>query len=273
MSVTLAKAPLVELITELRWIPRGSSTDEAPTPQQAALLTGFPGGSKQEEFYRRFGDVLFDRHAFDRSERLMPAGFTVLHQPVYRYRCGREENRSIIYQVGHGMCSIHAIPPYHSWTKFLPFVKAGIEALLASRPEFDAKEPFTQVSLRYIDFFGEELMQGRSNRSFVSEVFGFSTTIPASLSKAATSKEAKSLFTRVVLPLEFGNLTVSVGDGKFNNRDGILLDTTAASVEAAPQLDAIMKILDSAYSVIHSLFFELTRPIQELMQPQGANGK
>jgi uncharacterized protein (TIGR04255 family) len=275
MSITFAKAPLVELIAELRWIPQGSTALE-PTvpPQQTMMPTIFFGGTKQEEFYMRVGGVLH-KHGFNRSERLMPAGLPfVLHQPVYRFRSETEDRASVVYQVGYGIFSVHGVPPYHSWAKFLPFVKTGIEVLLESRADADAKQPFAQGTLRYIDFFGEEMMKGRDIPSFMSQVFGFSTTLPAALAKVASSKEVKSLYTKVVLPIKVGDLSVSVGDGKFNNQAGILLDTTASSsAEIAPELGAIMTMFDSAHDVTHNMFLELTKPLHELMQPQGANDK
>lgn len=274
MDITFTKAPLIELVTELRWIPQGSTAIEPGAPQQATLPTIFLGGNKQEEFYTRVGDALH-KDGFDRSERLLPAGVPfMLHQPVYRFQSGAEDKRSVIFHVGYGIFSVHAIPPYHSWKTFMPFVKAGIKTLLDSRTEADTKQPFAQLMLRYINFFGEELTQGRDASSFVSQVFGISTTLPAALMSVATSKALRSLFTKVVLPIEIGDLTVSVGDGKFNNRSGILLDTTVSvSEEVAPEFEAIMKLLDSAYAVIHNLFLELTRPIDELMQPQGADSR
>src|SRR6267378_5534158 len=126
MAITFAKAPLVELITELRWIPQGSTALE-PVPMQATLPTIFFGGTKQEEFYMRAGGALH-KHGFNRSERLTPAGMPfVLHQPVYRFRSETEDRASVIYQVGYGIFSVHGVPPYHSWAKFSPFVKTGIE--------------------------------------------------------------------------------------------------------------------------------------------------
>jgi uncharacterized protein (TIGR04255 family) len=274
MGISFAKAPLIELIAELRWIPQGSTVlESAPAPQQAILPTIFLGGTKQEEFYERVGGSLH-KSGFNRSERLTPAGLPfTLHQPVYRFRSEAEDRSSIIYQVGYGIFSVHAIPPYHSWARFLPFVQAGIEVLLESRVEADAKQPFTQLSLRYIDFFGEELTRGRDIASFIAQVFGMSTSLPSALTKVAKSKVVKSLFTKVTLPIEIGDLTVSAGDGQFNNRQGIVLDTTVSTTAGtSPTLDAIMKIFNSAYSIIHSMFLELTQPIHDSMQPQGANG-
>ena len=274
MTLSFAKAPLVELIAELRWIPQGS-TPLAPAPQQQPNApTIFFGGTKQEEFYMRLGGELY-KFDFNRSERIMPAGLPfVLHQPVFRFRSEATNKTSVLYQVGYGLFSVHAIPPYHSWARFVPFVKTGIELLLKSRLDADAKQPFLQVTLRYIDFFGEELMMGMDIPSFLTKVFGISVGLPTAITKVVTSKEVKSLSTKFVLPISIGDLTISVGDGQFGNQLGIVLDNTASSAsETPPDSDAIMKVFNSAYTVIHDIFLELTRSLYELMQPQGDNGK
>src|SRR5580700_10734940 len=68
MALTFAKAPLIELIAELRWIPQGSTTVEPPQ-QQPTFPTVFIGGVKQEEFYTRVSGAL-SKSGFNRSERL-----------------------------------------------------------------------------------------------------------------------------------------------------------------------------------------------------------
>ena len=270
MSVTFSKAPLIELIAESRWTPQGSSSLGPTVPSQGVLSTIFLGGNKQEEFYTRVGSVLH-KAGFNRSERLLPVGVPfMLHQPVYRFRSESEDKRSVIYQVGFGIFSVHAVPPYHSWSKFRPFVKNGMDSLLQSRPEADAKQSFGQASLRYIDFFGEQLTQGRDVQSFISDVFGISTRLPEALTKSAASGGVKSLFTKVVLPTKIGDLTVSVGDGQFNNRPGIIADWMASSYNVTAGLDVIVDAFDSAHALIHDLFLELTWPIHDLMEPQEA---
>jgi hypothetical protein len=116
-------------------------------------------------------------------------------------------------------------------------------------------------------------MQGRDIPAFMSQVLGISTTLPKALTQAASSDEVRSLFTKVVLPVGIGDLTVGVGDGKFNNQSGILLDTAVSATETVPDRDAIIKMFDSAYRVVHSVFLELTKPIHELMQPTGVDDK
>ena len=268
MSITFAKAPLIEIIAELRWIPQGSKPITGALTDESGSPTVFLGGPKQEEFYERLS-AEFHRSDFSRSERVMPLGSPfILHQPVYRFRSEAKDKTSIIYQVGYGLFSVHGIPPYRSWNTFLPFVTTGIGALLKSRPEDDVKQTFSQLSLRYIDFFDESLMQGLDIPTFLSKVFGITITLPAALTRVATSNQIKTLLNKVTVPTELGELTVSVGDGTFNNRPGILLDSIASSTKGDPaSLDEIMRMFDSAYGVIHRMFFELTKSLHELMLP------
>ena len=269
MNITFAKAPLIEIIAELRWIPQGSTPLQLADSSNMASPTVFVGGSKQEEFYMRLGAEIY-KFDFSRSERVTPAGMPfMLHQPVYRFRSEAKDKSSVIYQVGYGIFSVHGIPPYHSWDTFLPFVKNGFEVLLKSRADTDVNERFSQVSLRYIDFFGEELMQGRDISTFVSENLGFSMPIPSALTEVASSSQVKTLLHRITLPTEVGDLVVSVGDGVFNNQAGVLLDSiTSATNGTAPDLGEIMRVFDSAYRVIHKMFFRLTKPLHALMEPR-----
>jgi uncharacterized protein (TIGR04255 family) len=271
MDITFGKPPLIELIAELRWMPQGSTSIAPVPPQPPAAPMLFLGGTKQEGFYMGIGAALYNR-GFNRSERLSPAGFPfMLQQPVYRFMSEAEDKKSVVYQVGYGIFSVHAVPPYHSWSKFLPFVTDGVEILLGSRLEADSKLPLEQVSLHYIDFFGQELMQGQDVQSFVSGVLGISVILPEAITKPAASKRIKGLYTKVGLPIKIGELTLSVGDGQFSGQNGVLLDWLASSHEVAPDRTAIMEVLGSAHDLIHRSFLELTRPIFQLMEPQAAS--
>jgi len=244
----------------------------APLPlQHSHAPTLFLGGTKQEEFYMSIGAALYNR-GFNRSERLSPAGFPfMVQQAVYRFMSEAEDKKSVMYQVGYGIFSVHALPPYHSWSKFLPFVTDGVDILLGSRLEADSKLPFEQVSLHYIDFFGQELMQGQDVQSFISGVLGISVVLPEAITRSAASKEIKGLYTKVGLPIKIGELTLSVGDGRFSGQNGVILDWLASSHEVAADRTAIMGVLGSAHDLIHGSFLELTRPIFQLMEPEAAS--
>jgi uncharacterized protein (TIGR04255 family) len=271
-TVSFAKAPLVELIAEFRWIPKDAvGTITAQEPQAVQQPTFFIGPPRFEEFYMCLGAELY-KVGFNRSERLIQPNFPVpLHQAVYRFRSDASaKTASVLFQVGPGIFSVHGVPPYRSWETFLPFVRMGIEALLKCRDQVLNKEPLTQVILRYIDFFGDDLTQGKGVTSFMTEVLGISTTLPRAVMDVSTAKEPSSLFSKFVIPVKTGTLAVAAGDGKFNNQYGIVLDTTVTAEQGLPSdSDGLLGMLDSAHEIIRSTFLGMTRPIEILMQPQG----
>ncbi|MGB9337254.1 MAG: TIGR04255 family protein [Candidatus Acidiferrales bacterium] len=265
-TVHFANAPLVELIAELRWNPQGTVS----TPnEQVTVMMPFPGGTKLEEFFMRLGGALY-QVGFQRSERLVPPGFPLLPaQAVVRYKSNDPPKSSAMFQAGAGLFSVHAIPPYHSWAKFVPFVEHGVAALLECRNESERQQPFTELRLRYIDLFGESLIKGRGIRQFLSEVLGISATLPDSITRLSESKDVSSLNLLVVVPIADGTMTINVADGKAAGQSGILLDTTVSSKSSTPaRTDAILKRFDDAHAVIHDVFMKLTIPIQDLMKPQ-----
>src|SRR5258708_31073490 len=180
MSITFARAPLVEIIAELRWVPPQTTI---PSQQQPlAFQIPFLGGTKQDEFFMRLGAELH-QYEFQVVERLVPPGFlTLLYQPIYRYKKATEES-SVLYQAGAGLFSAHGVPPYRSWDKFVPFVERGIGAMIATRDSAEKDVHFASVSLRYIDAFTKELTQGRKGAAFMAEVLGLSISLPIALKR------------------------------------------------------------------------------------------
>lgn len=274
MAITFAKAPLIELIAEVRWVPQGSTPLPAGAPGQATNPGTFVGGAKQEEFYNQLGGQLY-RLGFDRSQRLLPMGIPFsLHEAVYRFQSEKEAQSSVLFQVGYGIFSVHAIPPYHSWAQFLPFVRSGIEILLKNRLEDDRSRAFSQASLRYINFFAKNLIRDHTAASFATDVLKIPFKLPVPILKVAASNELKSFFTKAVIPVGIGDLALNVGDGQFNNQPGILLDTMISTTGETPaEFERIMGIYNSAYYIIHNVFLEMTRPIYDLMEPHGDSAK
>jgi uncharacterized protein (TIGR04255 family) len=264
MGTPFAKAPLVELIAELRWAPAGP-----PAPQPIGMPVVFTADAKIEQFFMALGGELY-QSGFQRSERLVPSGFPlVLGNPVVRYRSDDAAKKSVLYQAGADVFSVHGIPPYGGWEDFAPFLQNGLKALLHVRGEGQDQHPITQVTLRYLNFFGEQLLEGQNITSFVSDVLGFCITLPKPLNQAASPKELRNLFLKFVVPVEGGSLNISVGDGKMNNQTGLVMDSAITSTaQVAPEVDAIIKILNLAHDIISEVFMGLTKPIEQLMEPQ-----
>ena len=223
-----------------------------------------------DEFFMRLGGEVY-QHGFQRAERVVPAGFPyMLFQPVYRYRKATELDASVLYQVGVGMFSANAIPPYQSWDTFSPTVESGIDALLKTRSEAEKEIPFSSISLRYLDAFGPNFTQGRNVGEFIRDVLGISLDLPTGLSKHVASGQSVKPAIQLMLPLSNGmTMNVGIGEGLVNNEVTIIMDTTVATTtETPPDTVAVMSALRFARAVIHEMFFDLTKPIEKLMQPK-----
>jgi len=269
MTITFEKAPLKEIIAELRW-GVGSVPLELIPNQPLALPASFFADAAHEKLFIALSDEL-SKIGYGRSERLTPAGFPALpNQPMYRYQSNSQSSsKSVVFQAGLGVFSVHAVPPYKSWEEFLPTVKSGLEALLKSYSAAVEQQPISLVTLRYVDFFEEELVQGRDIATFMSEVLSVSVRLPDFITAIAKAKKADNVYVKFSLPVAAGTLNVCIGDGKLNNLPGILLDTAIATSGAVPPtLDKIIEVLDSSYSILHNMFLELTKPIHHLMQPK-----
>lgn len=270
MTETFAKAPLVEIVADLRW--PDSSAD------QVALAKGVPFSlidGKSEGFMTRFGEAAYSL-GFNRSERLIPSGFPVPHgSPVYRHRPSPDSQalmRSSLLQVGPSLFSANAVPPYKSWDEFMPVVQSGVAALLGARDEAEKALPFTHVSLRYIDAFVGDLLVGHDVQSFIRDVLGFKLDLPTALREQQGKADPAKVHLQLQVPLERGmTMHLVLGSGTFNGQDAVMMNTqVVANTEIAPDLDAVMQTLSTARQVIHSSFIGMTASIRDVMLPQGA---
>lgn len=264
MTVTFKNAPLVEMIAELRWGEAHLVQPNVPTviPGMAANL---------DQFFMSFGGEVY-QHGFRRTERLVPPGFPVFpFQPVYRYRKDASDDTAVLFQVGSGLFSANATPPYRSWKIVNPTVLIGVDALLKARLAGDAEKAFSVLSLRYINAFGQELTQGRRIDSFMREIFGFELGFPKVIVDLVDPKSSITPQLQFRVPLVGGEmLTAHVYDGAINNEAKIIVDITVTDTRPiAPDADAIMAAFTKARDVIHHVFLGLIKPIENLLQPNG----
>ena len=262
-----SKAPLVEIIAELRWV--GSSS----AAQTQLNVPGFvpiapQGTAKLDEFFAKFGSEIFQA-GFQRSEKIMPPGFPpILFQPAYRYRPIGDQ--SDLVQIGAGMFSANAVPPYRSWKEFSPMVSKSIDILLSSRVDEEKALPFSSVTLRYIDAFGVEYFGGKTSGEFIREILGFSIVPPKAISNVMMEGGLVTTGMQLSMPIE-NNLVmnINVGDGMANGSPAVILDTTVSCNSGIePTEHAGMSVLNSSCAVIHKMFFNMTQPLHPIMQPR-----
>lgn len=263
MTLSFAKAPLVEIVAELRWVPAQLLKIPEGQPQIPVPLMD----SKLEEFFMRAGQE-FSKLGFDVNERLVPPGFVaLLNQPVVRF--SKSPGRSpILYQVGPGIFSTHGLPPYRSWEYFAPEVERGVDSLLRAR---DPRERgFLRASLRYIDAFNQGLRGSKSEIEFIRDVLGITIELPANIVDLVERGGAPQLGMQMVMPVTGGMaMNINLQEGSVNNIQALIMDTTVSrDGELAPAAREIMRVFNDAHRVIHKAFFEMTKPIHDLMQPQ-----
>jgi uncharacterized protein (TIGR04255 family) len=269
MDITFHNAPLAEIIVELRW-PPGSSTLSLPRQPSVQQFPPLVLGSGQfENFIHRFGGEVYNR-GFERTERIIPGGLPVpAGQVVCRFKSSSPERANVLYQVGLGIFSANAVPPYRSWNNFVPVVEKGVEALINARDDAEKTLPFNTVSLRYIDSFGPQLTGGRDAATFLSEVLKIELIFPEAILKHRAPDKSLKPFLVTTVPLTSGVLRLGAGDALVNGKPTILLDTALSTNNVVePNKDRVMESLNLAHTLIREIFLDLTLPIHDLMQPE-----
>lgn len=261
VSVQFKRPPLLELVAELRWA----------TPNPASIsVPGFPiqvhVGSAQEdpalEAFRKVAEEL----GFTFVERLLPPGIAGAQgQPIYRLRRSADP---VVVQAGTGVLTIHALPPYTSWSAFSPKVREIVAASLAARgdepgPEFDV------VSLRYIDAFGQRFLREMSPARFAAETLGFELGVPPAV------KNARLDTAPTQLALTYGFATadrllaqIAVSEAVINNEVSLVFNMAArAELAVEPRQEVLMDVFNRAHELIHSVFVDATQSVRDLMEP------
>ena len=258
MNETFQNAPLVEIVVELRWqIPQLAAADQAGNPIKLPIVLA--DNAMMALFHRTTSAV--GKHGFDRLEQLVPPDSPVpvmLPQMMYRYR--RTDEVPVLAQIGPGMFSVNALPPYKSWKEFHPHLDGGIESLLEALTD----KPELTVSLRYIDAFRHDLTSGRDAKAFATEILGFRLDLPPPLQARLTEDVQARMSFQVALPVSGMPMTITVSDGQLGT-DSVVLMNTDVHIENALQSDkqAILSALDRAHDLIHGTFVDMTQSIRD----------
>lgn len=265
MNETFRNAPLVEIVAELRWqVPQLAGVDasgnqvQLPFTQADNATTAF--------FHRVTGAV--GKLGFNRLEQLSPPGMPVLlPQMTYRYR--RADEHPVLMQVGPGLFSVNALPPYKAWAEFRPWLEQGVGVLLEAFGE-DAPggQPLFVASLRYIDAFRQDLSGGRDTMTFATEVLGFRLELPAMLSGRAVEAAAIRAALQVTVPVAGMQATITLSDGQLAEEPVVLMNTDIRiDGQLQPDKERILAAFDSARGMAHETFVGMTESIRDALQP------
>ena len=267
------KAPLIELVAEFRWVPDTAVPLFAPpnAPGQVATPLPLVDPGRYESFFSNFSRAIAER-GYARTERLIPAGWPFPFQlPVLRFRHSDfEKSQSTLYQLGAGIFSAHAIPPYRNWESFKPVINDGLEVLMGNMLPDEHVSRFTTVVLRYIDRFTAEFSEGMPSRDFIEQIFRIRLDLPAVLRDEAVDERIIDQTLLLRIPLKSGVLlTLGINPPTQPPGGGIVLDTAVGSQESvAFDVRAAVEMLEAAHTSIRHVFTSLTEPIYAKMEPQ-----
>jgi uncharacterized protein (TIGR04255 family) len=257
-----ANPPLVELVAELRWVPGFAGT---VNPQGGTATIQLPIGFGEEslEKFRR----LIAQKGFSVSERLVPVGFPLVPFSVTQRFRKQSNEENYLYQVGLGVFSANALPPYRSWDSFRPIVREGVETLLATRHTTDRAN--ITVLLRYLDVFTDDFTEGRKSVAFLNDVLGIKLLLPAALTEQAANLPELRAGLQLTLNLKDGLcMNIALQDGAVGTKTGIVMTTEVFTIQPVnPQLDSIMENFERAHSYIRGTFLGLTTKIRDKMNP------
>lgn len=266
MSITYKKAPLVELIAEIRW---SSPNTIAPDSQQPRLQFSLPHPS-EELFYQNYGTVLSSL-GYGRVERIIPPGVpTPMNTVACRFRPYDPEQQSPLFQVGRGIFTANALPPeYQSWQTFSPVVRMGLDMVFhASKSSGLPLPQISEVLIRYVDIFSGELMGGNEINDFVADTLGFKLSLPDGITSITKPGTTVQQVIQLQQQIDIGLLSITVGPARKEGEAGLMLDASIlVQREIGNDIDAAISALTEARGVIHVLFRKLTEPLHKLMEP------
>lgn len=270
MNETFRNAPLVEIIAELRWrVPRLDGVDASGSPVQLPFVRA--DDATTAFFHRVTGAVA--KLGFNRLEQLSPPGIPMLlPRMAYRYR--RADEYPVLMQVGPGLFSVNALPPYKAWVEFRPWLAKGVDALLEAFADGEVDTPRgLTASLRYIDAFRKDLSGGRDAKAFATEVLGFRLELPAVLAARAINAGAIRAALQVTVPVGGMQATITLSDGKLADESAVLMNTDILVDDPLPpDSTRIVAAFDDARGVAHETFVGMTQSIRERLQPMRAGG-
>jgi uncharacterized protein (TIGR04255 family) len=260
-DISFKRAPVVELITELRWQPEGLA------PQGPGAFT-FAVGGEVETYFMHFGGAVA-KFGYTQAERIVPAGVpSLLHHVVWRFR--KPGDGSTLLQVGPGIFSANALQPYRRWSEFRPVVEQGLDALLETRIQNERALPFSGVSLRYMNAFQGDLLAGQSPVEFIRQTLGLKVEPPPIIAKLIDPKLPVAINTNMLIPIANTSkvMSVTLADGQANNEPAAIFDVTVSEKEPVPgTAQDVLGTLNKSRDIIHDCFLEMTKPINKLMQP------
>jgi uncharacterized protein (TIGR04255 family) len=227
----LPKAPLVEVVIELRW--KITSKEE---------LAGV------QYLYGDLYNELKKKYPF--RESILPVEVPIemtINQPVHRFRA--EKGGYPLLQVGPGVITLNTIDAKYYWNSFFNDAKELIQTFFNVHPVENKIAP----ALLYIDFFPFDF-SGNNVHDYINQQFN----ITFGQSFFETEKFPTDFNMGFAYNIDLGDLRVNFQKGKNQNTEGILLQTRINGKPAAPNYENLNNWLNEAHEILSNLFMQLT---------------
>lgn len=232
----LPKAPLVEVVFELKWdIKMKSDLDD---------------------FQYLYGDLYANlRNEFPNRERLTPLEIpfdALINIPVFRFT--KNDNKYPLIQIGPGVISINTLNDFYVWEDFRDNIHKLLDILKDIYPKFQTLK--IKPALIYIDFLKFKETDS-SGYNFINENLNISVN-----SNILNNIESTISDINVNANYQIGTdlLSIRINEGKANNStDGLVLQTKVNGNEQSYDKDTLKEWLESAHLLSSKTFKSLIK--------------
>lgn len=229
----LPKAPLIEVIFEIRWSIEGE--------KEAQDVKYLPGDLypllKQEYPYR------------EAVNPQAPVEFMLIHAPNQRFRYAKGDYPLV--QVGPGIVTVNTVDAKYFWNKF----EAGVMDVFDKVEKVYKFKRTLNLALTYVDLLKFDFEKDNVLR-FWEEYLG----LTFKQSFLAGQQAASNALLALSYPTELGTLNVTIGRGKDNKgHDGIAVTTNLISGNIEPKNSLIKDWLNKSHELSSNLFKEMTK--------------
>lgn len=232
----LQKAPLVEVVFELRWDIKTKSD--------------------LDDFQYLYGDLFANlKDDFPNRERLTPLEIpydALRNIPVFRFT--KNNNQYPLLQIGPGVITINTLNEYYVWEDFRESIHNLINILKEIYPKFQTLK--IKPALIYIDFLKFDSKQ-ISGYDFVNDNLNISVSSNI-LNDIQTKISSININTNYQVESDF--MSVRINEGKTDNsNDGIIIQTKVNGKEQSYDNQTLKDWLESAHSLSSKAFKSLIK--------------
>ena len=230
----LPKAPLQEVIFELRW-----------------KLDFDPASQSQTDNELQFAFAKFSTLSADKLKHRMivkppsVADSSFKNRPVYQFWSG--ENQYPVFQLGAGVFTVNETEKNYEWKNFKSLILEGVDWLKKS---YSNELDFTFVELRYID----AIEAGDDNQKDLAKFITDNLKIEISNKIIDAKLSDIQLHQRFKIDNEnYLSLLITNGIKNINQSEAIILQTSYNKTSNIP-LDNLISWIDTAHDTCSSLF-------------------